>query len=592
MQSSESKTPDYDKSGYLIGRLFFGHIKPYMKRLFLAVFFMIIVAATTAATAWIMQPVIDDIFLNKNSNLLVIVSVSLFVVFAVKGLATYGQNYIMQCLGQRIIINMQIELYRHMLYSDLKLMTKESSGKVISRFVNDINILRNSVVILTTGFAKEIITLILLVSLMFYQSVTLSIITFTAFPIAIYPLMKLSRRMRKISNGAQEQLGEFTNHLDETFKSVRVIKAYQQEKFEIKRSRNIIEGVYKLFKKAARNQSAASPMMEMIGGGAVAMVVWYGGSQVIDGVTTPGKFISFITAVMAAYKPAKSLSGMSTILQDGLAAAKRLFILLDDKPTIADSKNAVDLPSNSSALSVKFKDVEFGYSSKKKALSKLSFEAKSGQSIALVGTSGGGKSTVMNLLLRFYDVDKGSITVGGKDIKDIKISSLRQNISYVGQEVMLFDDTIAANIAYGKENATLAEIKAAAKAAAAHDFIEELADGYNTKVGSNGFSLSGGQRQRISIARALIRDCKILLLDEATSALDSISEKQIQTALANLMKGRTSIVIAHRLSTIEKSDMIYVIKSGKLVESGEHAVLLAKNGAYTRLHKGMENLEG
>lgn len=578
----------YNDGGYLIKRLLTRHIYQYWRRISIAVICMVIVAAATASFAWLMEFIVDDIFVNKDQTMLRIVSIGIFAVFCIKGIATYGQNYLMQCLGQRIIADLQTKLYRHLLHSDLALMTGESSGRTISRFTNDINILRASIVIITTGLANELITLILLVALMFHQSFTLSVITFTAFPVAIYPIMRLGKRMRKISNNVQEELGSFTSRLDETFKSARVIKAYRQEEFEIKRAGSTIENIYKLFKKAARNQSASSPLMETIGGLAIAAVIWYGGSQVVDGTTTSGKFVSFITAVIAAYKPAKSLSGMNTILQDGLAAARRLFILLDVKPEIKDKPDATELKISKQGCNISFENVKFSYSDDKPALQGISFDVPEGKTVALVGPSGGGKSTAMNMILRFYDVNDGKITIDGHDIRDLTIASLRDHIAFVSQDISLFDDSIAANIAYGKPGASIEEIKKAAKAAAADEFIAELPDKYNSMIGQNGLTLSGGQRQRISIARAMLKNSPILLLDEATSALDPISEKKIQKALEELMKGRTTIVIAHRLSTVEKADIIYVIKKGKIVESGKHESLIKKKGEYSRLYKGLE----
>jgi len=578
----------YNNSKYLIKRLFFDHMRPYLGIVAIAVICMLFVAATTGATALIMENIIDDIFLNKNMFMLKMIALSVLGIFLIKGISMFGQNYLMQCLGQRIITDMQMALFRHLLHLDLAQVTGESSGKIISRFTNDINILRQSVVIIMTGMAREILTLAFLVGIMFYQSVSLALIAFFAFPVAIYPVIRLGRRMRKISNNTQEQMGEFTHRLDETFRSSKVIKAYQQEEYEISRATDAVEKIYALYKKAARNHSASSPIVETIGGVAIAAVILYGGTQVIEDNTTSGKFFSFITAALMAYRPAKVLSKMNTNLQDGLAAARRLFILLDTEPTITEKTDAKPLKIDKKGASIRFEDVKFSYSKEKTALKGLSLEAQAGQTIALVGPSGGGKSTIMNLILRLYDVDSGAIHINDQDIKDYTVSSIRDNASYVSQEICLFDDSVAANIAYGNPTASLQEIENAAKAAAAHDFISKLPDGYRTMIGQDGATLSGGQRQRISIARAMLRQSPILLLDEATSALDKISETKIQEALKKLMKGKTTIVIAHRLSTIENADKIYVIKQGKIAESGKHSTLLRKDGEYKKLYKGIE----
>jgi subfamily B ATP-binding cassette protein MsbA len=579
-------SPNYESSVYLISRLISNYISSHVNKLIIAIIAMLVVAGATAATAWIMQPIIDDIFLNKDASKLIIISIAVIAIFLIKGCATYIQDYLMQCLGQRIVTNMQNELYEHLLLSDLAMIHGESSGKIISRFTNDISRLRSSTVIVTTGLAKEFLTLIFLVGVMFYQNFTLAIIAFTAFPVAIYPIIRLGKRMRKISRKTQEELGDFTVRLDETFKGARVIKAYRQEQFEINRASTATEKIYYLFSKAARNQAISSPMTETVGGFAIAAVIWYGGAQVIDGVITPGQFFSFIAAVLSAYKPAKTISGMNSILQDGLAAARRVFELLDIKPKIIDKPNAVTLVGNNHTIS--FDNVGFSYDDKKSAVHDLSFIVPSGKKVALVGPSGGGKSTIMNLVLRFYDVQAGAVKIDNVDIRDLKLASLRDNIAFVSQDITLFDDTIAANIAYGKPDASIEEITQAAKDAAADEFITQLPEGYNSIIGQDGMTLSGGQRQRISIARAMLKNAPILLLDEATSALDPISEKKIQAALERLMQGRTTMVIAHRLTTVENSDLIYVIKKGKVVESGTHKELIQQQGEYNNLYKGLE----
>ncbi|PIR37170.1 MAG: ABC transporter permease [Alphaproteobacteria bacterium CG11_big_fil_rev_8_21_14_0_20_39_49] len=579
---------NYNNSSYLIKRLFFNHMRPYLGIVGIAVVCMILVATTTAGTAYIMEPIMDDIFLKKDETMLKVISLTVLLIFLVKGVSMFGQNYLMQCLGQRIITDMQMALFRHLLCLDLSQVTVESSGKIISRFTNDINILRQSVVIILTGMARETLTLVMLVGLMFYQNASLALIAFFAFPVAVYPVIRLGKRMRKISNNTQEEMGEFTHRLDETFRSAKVIKAYRQEEYEISRATDAVERIYALYKKAARNQSAASPIVETIGGFAIAAVIFYGGMQAIESNATSGNFMSFITAALLTYRPAKVLSKMNTNLQDGLAAARRLFILLDTEPQIKDSANAKTLKITKKGASVEFKDVKFSYTEEKPALKGVSIQANAGETIALVGPSGGGKSTIMSLILRFYDVNEGAIKINGNDIKDFTISSLRDNISYVSQEISLFDDSVAANIAYGNPTVSMKKIEEVAKAAAAHDFISKLPDGYHTLIGQDGTRLSGGQRQRISIARAMLKGSPILLLDEATSALDKISENKIQAAIEKLMKGKTTIVIAHRLSTIENADKIYVIKQGEVVEEGKHSTLIRKEGEYKKLYKGIE----
>jgi len=583
------KSPNYNDTSYLVKRLFVDHMKPYLPKVLMAVLCMVMVAATTSAMALIMQPILDEVFLDKNQGMLTLIVAAIIAIFVVKSLSLFGQNYIMGCLGQRIIADLQMLLYKHLLYSDLATVHNESSGQIISRFTNDIGTLRTSINLLMTSIARDSLMLIFLIGAMFYQSFTMAIIAFLAFPLAIWPLLRLGKRMRKISNSSQIEMGNFTARLDETFSGARIIKAYGKEEFEIKRASSKVDDIYKLFCKATRNKAASPPVMELIGGLAIAAVVWYGGMQVLEGHTTGGKFFSFITAALMTYRPAKSLSNMSTTLQEGLAAARRLFMLIDIKPQIIDKDGAKELVVTNKGASVEFDNVDFSYNIEKAALKNMSFIAEPGKTVALVGPSGGGKSTIMNLILRFYDTQNGSVKINGDDIRDIKIASLRDNIAFVSQDIALFDDTIAANIAYGDPSQKLDDIKKAAKAAAADEFIEELPKGYDSMIGQDGMTLSGGQRQRISIARAILKDAPILLLDEATSALDPISEKKIQAALQKLMKGRTTIVIAHRLSTIENADIIYVIKNGSIIESGTHNSLIRKKGEYSRLNKGLED---
>jgi subfamily B ATP-binding cassette protein MsbA len=543
---------------------------------------MILVAACTASYAYLTGPLIDEVFVKGNSEMMTLVPLLICTVALIGGLANYGSVYTMRCLGQRVITDMQQRLYRHILNLDFARITGESTGKIVSRFTNDINTLRASISIVITGIAKESLTLVFLVGMMFYRNPTLAIIAFTAFPVAIYPVIRLGRRMRKISHKTQEELGIFTSKLDETFKSIKIIKAYQKEDWEITRARAVMERIYILFTKAIRTQAASSPIVETISGFSVAAVIWYSGSQHLSG----GEFLSFMAAALLAYKPAKALSGINTNLEEGLAAAQRLFALLDTQPEIADKPDAKPLEFKGGQIL--FENVHFQYTHQKTALCGITMSVLSGKTVALVGPSGGGKSTIMNLILRLYDIDSGNIFIDGQNIKDITINSLRQHIGFVSQEINLFDDTVAANIAYGKNEASAEEIVTAARLAAAHEFIEKLPEGYNTIIGEGGLTLSGGQRQRLSIARAMLRNAPILLLDEATSALDQISEKKVQEALGILMKGRTTIVIAHRLATVINSDVIYVIKNGKIVESGKHGELLAGNGEYGKLYKGLE----
>lgn len=571
-----------DSTWVLSRRLIKEHIKGHKNRIIVAIICMIIVAATTAANAWMMQPVLDKIFLDKNESMLLIIPLAVFTLAIIKGGASYWQSLTMKYIGQRIVTDMQIRLYEHLLQLDASYFDKNSSGKILSRFSNDIHVIRRSISNVITNVIKESFTLVFLLGLMFYQSVTLSLIAFIAFPAAVFPMLKLGRKMRRVAKRTQQELGEYTANLDDTFQGIKIVKAYCREKFEAVKARIFVENIFKLYVKAARIESISSPIMELLAGVAIAAVIWYGGSKVLSGEYTAGQFFSFMTALIMAYKPMKAMSGLNTNIQEGLASVRRYFSIIDMLPEIADKENSKDLKINKGEII--FENVSFSYDSEKgKVLKNISLKIPAGKRVALVGESGGGKSTIMSLIPRFYEAEYGSITIDGNNIKDIKLSSLRAGIALVNQEIILFDDTVKANIAYGKENASEEEITAAAYSASAHDFIIELPDGYNTLVGQRGLRLSGGQRQRLSIARAMLKNAPILLLDEATSALDPVSEHQVQLALDRLMKGRTTLVIAHRLSTIVNADIIYVVSKGEIVESGTHKELLEKNGEYTEL---------
>ncbi len=578
-------TQHYDTPA-LVKRLAKQYIASHTTALIFAIICMVVVAGATAANAWMMQPVLDDVFLKKNASMLVLVPIAVFAIGLVSACANYGQVVIMRNVGQRIIADMQIDLFAHLMHSDLALFHDQASGRLISRFTNDIMLMRNAVSTVLTGIAKDFFTMIFLIALMFYQSLTLALIAFVVFPIAVLPILRLGRRMRKVSDSTQQQLGHFAAQLDETFQGVRMVKAYGREEHEIERARSIIEKLYTLYFKASRIQAAASPIMEILTGGAIASVIWYGGYHVISGQTTPGAFFSFVAAMIMAYKPAKTLVTLNNSLQEGMAAASRLFAVLDLVPVIRDNPDAKPLVITRGAI--RFENASFHYGPGAGGIDDITLDVPAGKTVALVGPSGSGKSTMVNLLLRFYDVERGIITIDGQDIREATLSSLRASMALVSQEIVLFDDTVRANIAYGRMEASEAEIVQAAKMAAADEFIRELPQGYDTIVGPHGVKLSGGQRQRLAIARAIVKDAPILLLDEATSSLDNTSERIVQQALENLMRNRTTLVVAHRLSTIRSADIIYVLDHGRIIESGSHQTLMQQSGIYFTLYAQTE----
>ena len=583
MRNSVDRKLLHENTTYaLVKRLLKESVRPYLKWIGFALVGMVFVAGATAAMAWLMKPVINDVFVAKNKEFLLPISIAVLVTFAIKGFANYAQSVIMHYVGQRIITDTQHRLYGHLTRMDLSFFHQTPTGSLISRFTVDINMMRAAVSNALTGIGKDFLTLIFLVGVMFIQDRYLAVIAFVVFPVAILPIVKLGQRIRKVTVSTQEEIGQFTTLLEQTIQGARVVKAYRMEEYEKGRFRKIAERVFQLVFKSARIRSMASPIMETLGGVAVALVIFYGGFRVIEESMNPGAFFSFITALLLAYEPMKRLANLNASLQEGLASAQRLFGLLDTKPNIIDKPDAATLKIKGG--NIVLNQVNFSYIPKHPVINGVSLSVPAGKLVALVGPSGAGKSTILNLIPRFYEVDSGIIKIDGIDVQDATLDSLRRNIALVSQEIILFDDTVRANIAYGRPDASEKEITQAAKNAAAHDFIEAMSNGYDTYVGERGTKVSGGQRQRLAIARAMLKNAPILLLDEATSSLDAESEREVQAALMELMKGRTTLVIAHRLSTVIEADLIHVIDNGKLVESGNHPELLSKNGTYARLY--------
>jgi len=582
MQESPRILPVSLSSAVLVRRLVRDFMRPHAGRIAAAFACMGMAAASTSVRAWLMQPVLDRIFVARDGSLLFVLAGAALAIAIIKGFADYGESVLMTRIGQRIIADVQIALFGRLMGADLAYFHANASGTLISRFTNDALLLRNAAANVLGGIGKDSLTVIGLIGLMFYQDWLLALVSFFGFPLAIRPIVAIGRRMRRVTANTQAEFGQVTTLLNQTFQGARQVKTYGMEGYETRRAAALFNRIFALIDRANRTRSRASPMMEALGGTAIAVVILYGGHQVIAGVRTPGAFISFLTALLLAYQPLKSLANLNASLQEGLAGAQRIFEVLDIEPTIRDRPGAA--PLRVTGGEIRFDAVRFGYAPGAVALDGISFTVPAGSTVALVGASGAGKSTVLNLILRFYDVADGAISIDGQDLRAVRIESLRAAIALVAQEVSLFDDTVRANIAYGRFGASQAAVEQAAAAAGADRFIRELPSGYDTPVGEHGVRLSGGQRQRLAIARAMLKDAPILLLDEATSALDSESERQVQSALARLMRGRTTLVIAHRLSTVLGADLICVLDRGRLVESGQHAQLLARGGAYARLY--------
>jgi subfamily B ATP-binding cassette protein MsbA len=573
----------HSRSAALIRRLVRDFMRRHWRRIALALLLMAVAGGSTALRAWLMEPVLDRIFIARESSLLLLIAGAALALALVKSLADYGQTVLMNRVGQRVVTDVQTAMFARLIGADLAYFHTRPSGALISRFMNDVWLLRGAAGNVLAGIGRDAVTVLFLVAVMFYQDWSMALVAFIALPLAIRPVVRIGRRMRRVSANTQVEQGQLATLLSQTFQGARHVKAYGMEEYEQRRAASLFERIYRLIDRANRTRARAGPLIEGLGGAAIALVILYGGHQVIVGASTPGAFFSFITALLLAYQPAKSLATLNASLQEGLAAAQRVFEVIDLEPAIRDAPGARPLQIRGGE--VRFENVRFSYQPDAVALDGISLTVPAGATVALVGPSGAGKSTLLNLIPRFYDADAGRILIDGQEIGAVTIASLRGAVALVSQEVSLFDDTVRANIAYGRLGASDADIEAAAIASAADAFIRDLPQGYETPVGEHGVRLSGGQRQRIAIARAMLKDAPILLLDEATSALDSESERHVQTALRSLMHGRTVIVIAHRLSTVIGADLICVMDCGRIVETGRHAQLLARNGLYARLYR-------
>ena len=567
----------------MINRIFKTQVKKYIPELSITFVFIILTSLTTAATAWLLDPAIKEIFENKNRQMLYLIPIGIVFTFVIKGLSVYGTRIITTRVGIKIIKNIQILMAQKLLITDISHITKKHSGKYLSNFHNDTGLLFGVLTGVVVTLFKETFTLIALIALMFYHDWQLSLLAITMIPIAAFTSKKFGKKMGKKSLLSLNASDNFMKNLSELIKGSWLIKIYQKEEEELKKISASIDEKFLALRKVEQTRLGAGPVMEIISAIAIAIVVFFAGYRSIQGAITLGEFVSFLAALMLAYQPVRALAGINIGIQEGITAAKRIYEIIDHKNEIYHDENSPSLKLRNA--SIEFKNISFTYADGTHALKNLSAKIEGGTKVGLVGVSGSGKTTFLNLIPRFFHLKNGSILVDNQNINDINLNSLRKEISLVSQDVILFDDTIKANILYGNAFASNEEIIKACKFAAAQDFVEKLPNKYETIIGENGIKLSGGQKQRLSIARAILKNSSIILLDEATSSLDSESESVIQQAIENLTKNKTTIIIAHRLSTVMNCDKILVFENGQIIEEGKHEFLVNNSSTYKKLYE-------
>lgn len=576
MTTSQSSRKD------TIKRIILSYLLPHKLKILLALLMMIVSAGATGLHAWLVRPALDEVLIQGNKEMLYLIPLAIILATLCKGLATYTHSFQMSKVAHSVIASLQSQMFKKLMFLNLKFFNDSKSGNLISRLINDTYFLRMAIVKSVTGIIKDLLVIIFLLANMFYQSWTLTLFAFFAFPLAIWPIRKIGKSIRKITYAIQKEIAIFSNVLGESIRGIRQVKAYNREEFEQEKAKKTIHQIKNYFIRSAFISNRLSPLMEFIGSLAIALSIYIGGVFVLNETMTTGQFMSFLVSLLLAYQPVKALGNLNISVQEGLAGAERIFKLLDTsdnfiEKTYKEKKSLIIRKGE-----IELKNISFSYD-QNKVLDNINLIFPAGKKTALVGLSGSGKSTILSLLLNLFDNYKGEILIDNQNIKEYSLESLRDSMALVTQETMLFNDTITKNIQYGNLKADKVDIKNAANLAGVKQFTDSLTNKLETIVGESGIKVSGGQRQRIAIARVILKDSPILLLDEATSSLDNLTENKIQESINRLMKNKTSIVVAHRLSTIEDADLIYIIENGKITDSGKHNELMNNSNLYKNL---------